>query len=64
MLKAKNQKLPWRHMIEQRDVEFDPELEPELNRMRVEHFYGAPPEPRPPRSRGWDRWLAPLLTRR
>ena len=42
MLKAKNQKFPWRHLVEQRASEFDPEMEPELVRLRVEYFYGTP----------------------
>jgi acetyltransferase-like isoleucine patch superfamily enzyme len=45
MLKAKNQKFPWRDLIERRAREFDselePELEPELVRMRVRYFYGS-----------------------
>jgi acetyltransferase-like isoleucine patch superfamily enzyme len=45
MLKAKNQMFPWRHLIERRAREFDPEwepkLEPELVRMRVKYFYGS-----------------------
>ena len=41
MLKAKNQKLPWRHLIEKRASEFDPDMEPELNRMRLEFFYAS-----------------------
>lgn len=43
MLKAKNQEFPWRHLIEERNSEFDPKMEPELVRLRVQHFYGAPP---------------------
>ena len=41
ILKAKNQQYPWRHLIEQRQGEFDSELEPELERMRIEYFFGA-----------------------
>jgi len=44
MAKARNLTYPWRHLIEQRASEFDPEMEPELVRLRVLHFYGAPPE--------------------
>ena len=40
MLKAKNEGYPWRELIERRASEFDPALEPELIRLRVEHFYG------------------------
>lgn len=39
ILKAKNEKLPWRHLIEQRAAEFDAGMEPELMRMRVKYFY-------------------------
>jgi acetyltransferase-like isoleucine patch superfamily enzyme len=41
ILQSKNQQFPWRHLIEQRTSEFDPEVEPELIRMRVKHFYGS-----------------------
>lgn len=40
MLKAKNQKFPWRELIEQRNAEFDPKMEDELNRLRIAHFFG------------------------
>ena len=40
MLKVKNRAYPWRHLIEQRNSEFDPEIEPELIRLRVQYFYG------------------------
>lgn len=40
ILKAKNAAYPWRHLIEQRDSEYDSKMEPELVRMRVEYFYG------------------------
>src|SRR4051794_2470058 len=40
MLKAKNQKFPWRHLIEQRASEYDAVLEPKLVRMRVDYFFG------------------------
>jgi acetyltransferase-like isoleucine patch superfamily enzyme len=43
-LKAKNQRYPWRHLIEQRQAEFDAELEPELQRMRIEYFFGSDPD--------------------
>jgi acetyltransferase-like isoleucine patch superfamily enzyme len=39
ILKAKNEKLPWRHLIEQRAAEFDSGMEAELTRMRVKHFF-------------------------
>lgn len=41
MLKARNEKLPWRHLIEQRQSEFDTEVEAELIRLRIQHFYGS-----------------------
>jgi UDP-3-O-[3-hydroxymyristoyl] glucosamine N-acyltransferase len=31
---------PWRTLIERREGAFDPALEPELNRMRIEYFFG------------------------
>jgi acetyltransferase-like isoleucine patch superfamily enzyme len=40
ILSARNQRFPWRHLIVARKSEYDPRLEPELVRMRVEHFYG------------------------
>jgi hypothetical protein len=39
MLKIQNAEYPWRHLIEQRDTEFDPALEPELRRLRQQYFY-------------------------
>jgi hypothetical protein len=45
MLKAKNQKFPWRHLIEERNSEFDPKMEPELVRLRAEYFFGSRSEP-------------------
>ncbi len=42
--KAKNNTYPWRHLIEARNSEFDPAMEPELVRQRVLHFYGALPQ--------------------
>jgi acetyltransferase-like isoleucine patch superfamily enzyme len=44
ILKARNEQLPWKHLIEQRHSDFDPDLEPELVRMRVRHFYGDGPK--------------------
>ena len=41
MLKAKNDRFPWRHLIERRASEYDPELEPELIRLRVDYFFGS-----------------------
>lgn len=37
------QKLPWADLVEKRDGAFDPALEPELIRRRVQHFYHTPP---------------------
>jgi acetyltransferase-like isoleucine patch superfamily enzyme len=37
----KNVDYPWAPLIEQRDSAFDPAIEPELVRRRVEHFYGG-----------------------
>lgn len=49
LLSVRNQQYPWRHLIETRGGGFDPALEPELRRMRIAHFYGAPPpSPRRP----------------
>jgi tetrahydrodipicolinate N-succinyltransferase len=39
-LKHANQGLPWRRIIEKRIGSFDATLEPELERLRVRHFYG------------------------
>ena len=44
MLKARNQTFPWRHLIEKRAAEYDPEMEVELARMRALHFYGTLPK--------------------
>jgi acetyltransferase-like isoleucine patch superfamily enzyme len=41
MLKAKNEKFPWRHLVEQRVGEYDASMEPELVRMRVKYFFGS-----------------------
>ncbi|OGC94627.1 MAG: hypothetical protein A2W25_09385 [candidate division Zixibacteria bacterium RBG_16_53_22] len=41
MLKAKNQKFPWRSLIEQRRSEYDARVESELVRMRVKYFYDS-----------------------
>jgi acetyltransferase-like isoleucine patch superfamily enzyme len=40
MLKAKNEKYPWKEHIEKRAGEYDADLEPELMRLRIRHFYG------------------------
>lgn len=49
ILEAKNQKFPWRPLIEERNSDLDAKMEPELVRLRVLHFYGAPPESKAPR---------------
>jgi acetyltransferase-like isoleucine patch superfamily enzyme len=42
MLKAKNQKLPWRHLVEQRPLDHYPaDTEAELSRMRVRYFFDS-----------------------
>jgi acetyltransferase-like isoleucine patch superfamily enzyme len=43
MLKMRNESLPWRSLIERRQGEFDPALEPELERLRQAHFFGPKP---------------------
>jgi acetyltransferase-like isoleucine patch superfamily enzyme len=37
--------LPWWDLIAQRESDFDPEMEPELIRRRVAHFYGRSAQP-------------------
>jgi hypothetical protein len=49
ILKARNQRYPWRHLIERRGSDYDPEMEAELDRLRVEYFYPADGE-RPARA--------------
>lgn len=44
MLKIQNREFPWRALIEQREGTFDPALEPELERLRVQYFYGKESE--------------------
>jgi hypothetical protein len=39
-LKAANDGLPWRHLIEKRAGGFDPAIEPVLERLRADHFFG------------------------
>jgi acetyltransferase-like isoleucine patch superfamily enzyme len=41
MLKAKNQKWPWRPLIEKRAAAYDAAMEPELMRMRAAYFFGG-----------------------
>lgn len=40
-LKKQTADLPWMHLIEKRNAEFDPEMQPELDRIRLETWYGA-----------------------
>lgn len=63
MLVAKNRAYPWRHLVEQRNSEFDARMERELSRLRVEHFYGAPKASPPARGQGTATWLERLLRR-
>jgi len=45
ILKAKNRKFPWRELIESRTSEFDPELEPQLDELRQQYFFGTKKPP-------------------
>jgi acetyltransferase-like isoleucine patch superfamily enzyme len=58
---ARNLTYPWRPLIEKRNSEFDPQMEPELVRQRVLHFYGAPPESQARGARSKRTWLGRLL---
>lgn len=40
ILKSRNERYPWRALIEQRQGETDPAMEPELTRQRVRYFFG------------------------
>lgn len=40
-LQKQSADLPWIHLIEKRNAEFDPEMQPELDRIRLETWYGA-----------------------
>lgn len=40
-LEKESRGLPWWDLIAQREGDFDPEMEPELLRQRVRHFYGS-----------------------
>ncbi|MEG4170674.1 MULTISPECIES: acyltransferase [unclassified Microcoleus] len=39
-LQAETQSLPWADLINSREGSFDPEIEPDLVKLRVSHFYG------------------------
>lgn len=41
-LREESVSLPWHHIIEQRRSSFDQSLEPELTRLRLQHFFGKP----------------------
>lgn len=41
LLQARNASFPWAPLVQRRGAEYDPELEAELVRMRVQHFYGS-----------------------
>jgi acetyltransferase-like isoleucine patch superfamily enzyme len=43
LLKARNERYPWRTLIESRQGDYDPAMEEELVRLRVDFFY--PPKP-------------------
>ena len=40
-LQQETRALPWVSLIERRAGAFDPELEPELIRMRIAHYWGS-----------------------
>ena len=40
-MKRDSADLPWMHLIEKREAEFDPEVQPELDRLRLQAWYGA-----------------------
>lgn len=40
ILLKRNESYPWKDLIAQRGVGYDPQLEPELLRLRVTHFFG------------------------
>ncbi|GAB2198035.1 hypothetical protein [Sessilibacter sp. MAH4] len=40
-LKEKNSEYPWHYLIEQRQSDFDPEMEKELVKLRVKYFYSG-----------------------
>ena len=44
MLKAKNQRLPWRHLIEQRALDDYGASASEIERMRLKYFFGLEEE--------------------
>jgi acetyltransferase-like isoleucine patch superfamily enzyme len=40
-LEKQTKELPWADLILQREGSFDPNIEPELKRLRIQHFYGS-----------------------
>jgi acetyltransferase-like isoleucine patch superfamily enzyme len=40
-MKKETEALPWASLIAQREGPYDPEMEPELRRLRLAHFFGA-----------------------
>jgi len=47
LIRARNARFPWRHLIDRRKGEFDPAMEGELKRLRVEFFFGSKADGRP-----------------
>lgn len=47
-LKDETSRLPWAELIESREGPVDPKMEPELMRMRIEHFFGQNGQSRAP----------------
>jgi acetyltransferase-like isoleucine patch superfamily enzyme len=47
MLKARNQRYPWRALIERRQADYDPAMEEELQRLRVNFFYPSKSDDEP-----------------
>jgi acetyltransferase-like isoleucine patch superfamily enzyme len=43
-LEEQTSRLPWCDLLQKRGLKFDPAMEPELVRRRVEYFYGPKPE--------------------
>ncbi|CAN5421770.1 hypothetical protein BH10PLA2_BH10PLA2_05570 [soil metagenome] len=46
-LEMRTQQLPWANLLANRNGDFDPNLEPTLVQMRVNHFYGSNSVPAP-----------------
>lgn len=46
-LQDRTQSLPWAHLIARREGAYDPTIEPELKRLRVEYFWGMAHRPTP-----------------